>query len=349
MSLGPVMLDIEGTELSEEDRQLLRHPLVGAVILFSRNFRSIEQLSALIEDIHALRDPHLLVAVDHEGGRVQRFRDGFTRLPAMRRIGEIFDHDPKRAHRLAEAAGWVMASELRAVGVDFSFAPVLDLDYGVSSVIGDRSFHRDPIVVAELAAACIAGMRLAGMAATGKHFPGHGAVTADSHEAIPVDERIYEDIFSEDVVPYEHLINTGMAAVMPAHVIYPRVDAKPAGFSRFWLHEVLRKRLGFQGVIFSDDLNMEGASVAGDYVSRAEQALQAGCDMVLICNNRPAARQILNGLKLPPDPVKLSRLARMHGQHPLSWRDLHANKAWREAVAQLNALLENPTMELELK
>lgn len=349
MSLGPVMLDIEGTELNEEDRQLLRHPLVGAVILFSRNYESIEQITALIAEIHALRDPHLLVAVDHEGGRVQRFREGFTRLPAMRRIGEIFDHDAKRAHRLAEAAGWVMASELRAVGVDFSFAPVLDLDYGVSSVIGDRSFHRSPIVVSELAAAFIAGMRLAGMAATGKHFPGHGAVTADSHEAIPVDERIYEEIISDDVVPYEHLINTGMAAVMPAHVIYPRVDAKPAGFSRFWLHDVLRKRLGFQGVIFSDDLNMEGASVAGDYVSRAEQALQAGCDMVLICNNRPAARQILNGLKVQPDPVKLSRLARMHGQHPVKWRDLHANAAWREAVAQLNVLLENPTMELELK
>ena len=240
-----------------------------------------------------------------------------------------------------------MASELRAVGVDFSFAPVLDLDMGISTVIGDRAFHSDPIIVAELAAAYIAGMRLAGMPATGKHFPGHGAVSADSHEAVPVDERRFEDIFAEDVVPYEHLIGTGLAAVMPAHVIYPAADKQPAGFSGFWLREVLRKRLGFQGVIFSDDLNMEGASVAGDYLQRAEQALAAGCDMVLICNNRPAARQIVQGLHTASDPVRLARLARMHGQHPVRWEDLHNDPDWLKAVKTLQAMIEDPSLAFD--
>ncbi|MCW8829666.1 MAG: beta-N-acetylhexosaminidase, partial [Gammaproteobacteria bacterium] len=296
MSLGPVMVDLRGTVLEENEREILTHPLVGGIILFSRNYKDPQQLASLIADIHALRTPPLLVAVDHEGGRVQRFRQGFTRLPAARRFGEIHEHDPRRARQLAEQAGWVMASELRAVGVDFSFAPVLDLDYGISEVIGDRAFHRRPQVVAELASAMMLGMQRAGMAATGKHFPGHGAVEADSHEAIPVDRREVEAILHEDVVPYERMIANGMAAVMPAHVIYSEVDEQPAGFSSFWLREVLRKRLGFQGIIFSDDLNMEGASVAGDYVARARAALDAGCDMVLICNNPEAARSILDGL-----------------------------------------------------
>ncbi|MCW8927501.1 MAG: beta-N-acetylhexosaminidase, partial [Gammaproteobacteria bacterium] len=296
MSLGPVMVDLRGTVLEENEREILTHPLVGGIILFSRNYKDPQQLASLIADIHALRTPPLLVAVDHEGGRVQRFRQGFTRLPAARRFGEIHEHDSRRARQLAEQAGWVMASELRAVGVDFSFAPVLDLDYGISEVIGDRAFHRRPQVVAELASAMMLGMQRAGMAATGKHFPGHGAVEADSHEAIPVDRREVEAILHEDVVPYERMIANGMAAVMPAHVIYSEVDEQPAGFSSFWLREVLRKRLGFQGIIFSDDLNMEGASVAGDYVARARAALDAGCDMVLICNNPEAARSILDGL-----------------------------------------------------
>lgn len=348
MSLGPVMLDLQGTALDDEEREMLQHPLVGGVILFTRNYENPQQLAALIGEIHALRNPPLLIAVDHEGGRVQRFRQGFTRLPAMRRFGEIYDKDRRRARQLAEQAGWVMASELRAVGVDFSFAPVLDLDYGVSGVIGDRSFHRRPEVVAELANAVMQGMHKAGMAATGKHFPGHGAVEADSHEAIPVDSRHFEDIAAEDIKPFERLIDNGMAGVMPAHVIYEKVDSRPAGFSPFWLKEVLRQRLEFQGVIFSDDLNMEGASVAGDPLARAEAALAAGCDVALICNNRAGALQILRGLSSEPGPVLHARLARLHGRHPVTMEALHKDPAWRQAVQAMQELAENPTLSLEL-
>lgn len=339
MSLGPVMLDLQGTTLEEDEREMLRHPLVGGVILFTRNYESPRQLNELIAEIHALRSPPLLIAVDHEGGRVQRFRQGFTRLPAMRRFGEIYAEDKRRAKQLAEQAGWVMASELRAVGVDFSFAPVLDLDYGVSGVIGDRAFHRRPEVVAELAGAVMQGMHKAGMAATGKHFPGHGAVEADSHEAIPVDSRRYADIEAEDIVPFTRMIDNGMAAVMPAHVIYENVDPNPAGFSPFWLKEVLRGRLGFQGVIFSDDLNMEGASVAGDPVARAQSALAAGCDVALICNNREGALQILRGLSYQTNPVLHARLARLHGRHTVSLESLQQDPLWRQAVSAMQELV----------
>ncbi|HEY0721465.1 MAG TPA: beta-N-acetylhexosaminidase [Gammaproteobacteria bacterium] len=348
MSLGPVMVDVQGTSLDDEERELLCHPQVGAVILFSRNYQSPQQVKALIDEIHAVRDPHLLVAVDHEGGRVQRFRSGFAALPAVRLLGELYDHDKKRARHLAEQAGWVMASELRAVGVDFSFAPVLDLDLGRSGVIGNRAFHTQAAAAAELAGAYMLGMRRAGMAATGKHFPGHGYAEADSHLAIPEDDRPLADILQQDVVPYERLIPNGLAAIMPAHVIYSRVDAKPAGFSPFWLKEILRNRLGFQGVIFSDDLNMEGASVAGDYVARAEAALSAGCDMVLICNNRPAAWQILRGLHHLPEPVSQARLARMHGLHPVTWEELHDSPAWQQAVAAVEQITPSQTLALDL-
>lgn len=346
MSLGPIMLDLNGTRLEAEEREMLQHPLVGGVILFSRNYHDVEQLRALVAEIHALREPHLLVAVDHEGGPVQRFRSGFTRLPAARRFGELFERDPRRARQLAETAGWLMASELRAVGVDFSFAPVLDLDRGISRVIGVRAFHSDPEVVAALAGAYMHGMREAGMAATGKHFPGHGAVVEDSHEAIPVDEREYADIFAEDVVPFERLADQGLAAVMPAHVIYSRVAPEPAGFSPFWLREVLRNRLGFQGVIFSDDLNMEGASIAGGYPERAEAALSAGCDVAVICNNRAATLEILDGLKGHNDALLHARLARMHGLHPLTLEQLHRDPRWRRASEALQVLQEDPSLEL---
>ena len=338
MSLGPVMLDVAGFALSAEERERLRHPLTGGVILFGRNYESPGQIEALVAEIHALRNPPLLVAVDHEGGRVQRFRGGFTGLPAVARFGEVYDDNPKRGRRLAETAGWLMAAELRAVGVDFSFAPVLDVGRGISRVIGDRAFHASPEAVADLAHAYMTGMHRAGMAATGKHFPGHGGVEADSHVAIPVDERTYEDIAMEDILPFRRMIDYGLEGIMPAHVIYPRVDPQPAGFSRFWLQQVLRGELGFEGVIFSDDLSMEGAKVAGGVVARARAALAAGCDMVLVCNDPAAAGQVLDGLGRFDSPVSHLRLARMHGRHPVTRDELLADAGYREAVRAVGNL-----------
>ena len=349
MSLGPVMLDVEGVELNAEDRAILQHPLVGGVILFSRNFESMAQLEALVQAIHAIRTPRLLIAVDHEGGRVQRFREGFTRLPAMARFGEVYDRDKKKARALAKLCGWLMAVELRAVDIDFSFAPVLDLDYGVSTVIGDRAFHARAEVVAELTHDFIEGMHEAGMAATGKHFPGHGAIAADSHIAIPVDHRPFDEINAHDIVPFRRLIKSNLTAIMPAHVIYDQVDSLPAGFSPFWLKEVLRKRLNFQGVIFSDDLDMKGASVISEaYPERARAALAAGCDMVLVCNNRPEAIKVLDGLGEYDDPVSHVRLARMHGRHPTNWQKLKQNVRWRSAVETMSKYQDNPNLNLEL-
>lgn len=338
MPLGPVMLDVQGTTLLPEEARMLRHPLAGGVILFTRNYASPEQLTDLVASIHALREPRLLVAVDHEGGRVQRFRPGFTALPSARRFGELYAQDRRRARRLAGVAGWVMAGELRACGVDFSFAPVLDLDRGVCEVIGDRAFHASPDAVATLAHSFMLGMRQAGMVATGKHFPGHGAVSADSHLALPVDGRSYADIEMEDLVPFRRLISYGLAGIMPAHVLYPQIDAQPAGFSAFWLKEVLRRRLGFQGVIFSDDLSMEGAAGAGDYLSRARQALRAGCDMILVCNNPSGAAQVLHGLENISNPVLQIRLARMHGRRFTAQAERHKDTRWQQARQAVAAL-----------
>ncbi|HEX8987001.1 MAG TPA: beta-N-acetylhexosaminidase [Rhodocyclaceae bacterium] len=302
--MGPLMIDIAGTRLSDLDRERLVHPLVGGVILFSRNYESPVQLLSLCTDIHALR--RLPIAVDHEGGRVQRFRDGFTRLPAMRRLGDWWDEDAEAAKEAARALGFVLAAELRAHGVDFSFAPVLDLDWGRSGVIGDRAFHRDPHAVIELAGSLIAGLRDAGAIACGKHFPGHGWVQADSHVAIPVDERSLARLTS-DMRPYRAL---KLDAVMPAHVIYPDVDTKPAGFSRAWL-EMLREELRFDGVIFSDDLSMEGASVAGDIVARADAAWDAGCDMLLVCNAPDAVGELLQRWRPKLDVPRAQRVQRL--------------------------------------
>ncbi len=339
MTLGPVMLDVAGFTLTPGERERLRHPLTGGVILFTRNYQSPEQIEALVREIHQLRQPPLLVAVDHEGGRVQRFREGFTSLPAVARFGEMYDENPKRGRRLAETAGWLMAVELRAVGVDFSFAPVLDVGRGIGQVIGDRAFHASPEAVADLAHAYMTGMHRAGMAATGKHFPGHGGVEADSHVAVPVDERRYQDIYMEDIVPFERMIQYGLEGIMPAHVVYPKVDPHPSGFSRFWLQQVLRGELGFEGVIFSDDLSMEGAKVVGGgVVGRARAALAAGCDMVLVCNDPVAAGELLDGLGQHDNPVSLMRLARMHGRHPVTRADLLADAGYREAVRAVGNL-----------
>ncbi|MCF6217172.1 MAG: beta-N-acetylhexosaminidase [Gammaproteobacteria bacterium] len=348
MSLGPLMLDLQGVELTAEEREILQNPLVGGVILFSRNYESPEQLTALISEIHTLRKPKLLVAVDHEGGRVQRFRSGFSRLPAVSQIGVNYKERPRYAKELAETAGWLMAAELRAVGVDFSFAPVLDLDYGQSEVVGDRAWHRDPQAVAELSHAYMTGMQSAGMAATGKHFPGHGWVSGDSHTAMPVDERRYEDIYPDDILPFERMINYGMAAIMPAHVIYSRCDEQPAGFSPFWLQEVLRRRLNFQGVIFSDDLSMAAAGAGGGFVERAEKALDAGCDMLLVCNDRSAVLEILQGLKDRNDAASHSRLARMHGRHRVTRVELLRDPAWEQAVMVMDRLHDDDELLLDI-
>jgi beta-N-acetylhexosaminidase len=282
---GPLMLDVAGLELTAIERERLAHPLVGGVILFARNYDSPAQLKALTASIRALRAPSLLIAVDHEGGRVQRFREGFTSIEPMRALGGRWDRDVAAAAAEARKVGTTIASELGAHGVDFSFAPVLDLDYGASTVIGDRALHRNPNAVAHLAAALCEGLRVGGMAAVAKHFPGHGFIAADSHAETPVDERPLAALEKDDLVPFAVLVRHHIEGVMPAHVIYPAVDAQPAGYSTIWLQDVLRKRLGFDGLIFSDDLSMAGAKVAGGIAARAEAACTAGCDMVLLCND----------------------------------------------------------------
>ncbi|MCY7389140.1 MAG: beta-N-acetylhexosaminidase [Burkholderiales bacterium] len=290
------MADVGGLELVADDITRLQHPLIGGVILFARNFSSPEQLKTLTAGIHELREPPLLIAVDHEGGRVQRFREGFTQIPPMRLLGLQWDVSRQDATHLSENVGYVMASELIAHGIDFSFAPVLDVDWGESGVIGDRAFHKEPVAIAELGSALIAGMEKAGMGAVGKHYPGHGFVRADSHHEVPIDERSFEEINQADLIPFKLLAEQGLRAVMPAHVIYPLVDSKPAGFSSKWLKEILRGEIGFDGLIFSDDLSMEGASTAGSVTQRAYAALNAGCDMVLLCNDPVLADELLQGL-----------------------------------------------------
>lgn len=348
MSLGPVMLDLVGTSISQEEKEMLRHPQTGGVILFTRNYESPQQIKALIDEIHALRSPHLLVAVDHEGGRVQRFREGFTHIPAAAEYGRAYARDKKQGKLLAQECGWLMAAECRAVGVDMSFAPVLDMGLGVSGVIGDRAFHSKPEVIAELAHSFMQGMQQAGMAATGKHFPGHGCVREDSHTAQPVDPRPLEDIMLQDMLPFERMMHFGMAAVMPAHVVYSAVDNKPAGYSSIWLQQILRQQLNFQGVIFSDDLSMQAAGVAGDFADRAQTALQAGCDMVLVCNHTQAAQQVLESLEDYLNPVSQMRLIRMHGRGKIDREQLMASERWRSVVDKIKQLDDSPNLELDV-
>jgi beta-N-acetylhexosaminidase len=340
MAIAPLMLDLEGTELTLEEKELLKHPYCGGLIFFSRNFESVEQLEKLIHDIRAATPNRILLSVDHEGGRVQRFRDGFTKLPALAKLYEESE-DEATALRAAHHHAWLMASELRAMDIDFSFAPVLDLNYGVSEVIGDRAFHGEIDIVESMSKAYIAGMHDAGMAATGKHFPGHGAVVADSHLEIPVDERDFETINKVDMQPFAKSILNGLDAVMPAHVIYPDVDSQPAGFSQVWLQNILRKQLAFDGVIFSDDLNMEGASFAGNYAQRATAALDAGCDMVLVCNNRPGVIQVMDQASIDLETVERldsqRRLARMRGQTHINRSALLDTDRWNEIESEMRA------------
>jgi beta-N-acetylhexosaminidase len=348
MSLGPLMIDLAGTEISAEERALLRHPLVGGVILFTRNYVDPAQLTALVSAIHAERSPPLIVAVDQEGGRVQRFRPGFSLLPPARRIGHEFDLDARAGVTLARSLGWLMAAELRAHGVDISFAPCIDLDQGVSEVIGDRAFHARPEAVGQLALAWMQGMREAGMAATAKHFPGHGAVVADSHLALPVDRRPLPDL-APDLAPYRRLIANGLPAVMVAHVLFPAVDPAPSSLSARWIRDVLRGELGFQGVVFADDLSMGGAAAAyGDVVARARQALSAGCDMLPVCNNRASVNELLARLDVEPQPASSLRLVRLHGRAGAPARaSLEASPEWARARELLARTATAPPLTLD--
>ena len=330
---GPVVVDVLGPVLTDEDRERMRHPAAGAVILFARNYENPLQLRGLTEEIEKLREPALPVCVDHEGGRVQRFKEGFTAIPPMRALGKQWDRDREKGRELATSIGYIIAAELGAHGVDFSFAPVLDLDYGGSSVIGDRALHFDPTAVGALGACLVKGLAQGGLGAVGKHFPGHGYAEADSHVAVPRDDRTFREISRKDIVPYKAVIEAGLAGVMPAHVIYPQVDPLPAGYSAHWLQEVLRKQLGFQGIVFSDDLSMEGAAVAGGPPERARAAMAAGCDMVLLCNNPAALDALLQSLAEVPlaNPAGLDRMRKQGG------RDLRKSVAYREALETLQS------------
>lgn len=343
------MIDVEGLELSPEDREVLAHPLVGGVILFTRNYENREQLSQLVSQIHTLREPRLIVAVDHEGGPVQRFREDFTHLPAMAQLGALYDHHRDQALKLTEDVGWLLATELRSVGVDHSFTPVLDIEKKGSSVLKGRTFHRDPQVVAELGRRLMAGLQQAGMQATGKHFPGHGGVLEDSHDELPVDPRSYEDIYATDILPFERMIHYGLAGIMPAHVVYEQLDKMPAGFSRFWLGEVLRTRLEFTGLIFSDDLSMAGAHVVGGYTDRAAAALEAGCDVLLVCNNRSGAVEVLDDIKPVDNPALQLRIAHMHGRRSGDAGDYRESDRWQSVCNSIRLLQDEFPQEQELK
>jgi len=331
--IGPLMIDIAGHELTALDREKIAHPNTGALILFARNYDHPEQLQALVQTIRNARKGPLLIAVDQEGGRVQRFQNGFTRLPPAAAYAQRPD--------LAEAAGWLMAAEVLAMDVDFSFAPVLDVDCGISEIIGNRSFSTDSAQAADLAGNFIKGMRAAGMSATGKHFPGHGAVALDSHLTLPVDERSLDEIRARDLLPFQRTIEQGLEAVMPAHVIYPQVDDKPAGFSPIWLQRILRGELAFDGAIFSDDLSMEGAAGVGDFMDRAHLAQEAGCDMLLVCNNPGAAEQVLDRLPIKNDEHRERRLQAMRGRSTFSRIDLRQSDQWQRIAADIQRLTES--------
>lgn len=335
--LGPVILDLKDKALSEEEIEILAHPKVAGVILFSRNYDSPSQLIDLCYHIRKSRSLPLLITVDQEGGRVQRFREGFSALPALAKIGQLHQNKPEEALKLAETCGWLIAAELLSVGVDLSFAPVLDLNTG-SPAIGDRAFHSDPAIVTKLAQAIIKGMHEVGMASTGKHFPGHGSVTTDSHLTLPIDNREWKEVANQDLLPFKNLIQSGIRAMMPAHIVFSKMDDKAVGFSPFWLQTILRKQLEFNGVIFSDDLNMEGASFAGNYTERAQAALEAGCDMVLICNNRQGAIEILD--HLPNDYVlDETKFKSLLGKQHFNYQSLRNTSLWKQQNERLKGYL----------
>jgi len=341
MAIGPLMIDIAGTSLTEEDKAVIQDPLVGGVIYFARNYESTEQISRLTKDIRQL-SPELLIAVDQEGGRVQRFKKGFTRLPAMQQFLPLYREQPDTTLRLVEDCGWLMAVELLTVGIDFSFAPVLDVDDNQCDVIADRSFSNDPNEVSILAQAFMAGMHSAGMATTGKHFPGHGSVIEDSHKELPYDFRHLEAVQSHDLIPFVKLLPT-LNAVMPAHIIFPEVDSASVGFSHYWLQTILRQQMNFEGVIFSDDLSMEGAAAIGGYLKRAQAAQSAGCDMLLVCNNRGGVSDILKA-GLPTKNKEQQQKRRLSMRAKQQWNDgqLQIHPRYEQTQSTLSAMIATP-------
>jgi len=351
MSLGPLMIDIAGAELTAEDREIIVHPAVGGLILFARNYSDRAQIKELIAEIHSVREavaaPALLIAVDQEGGRVQRFRDGFTRLPPLSWIGQQYDQDPVAGRRLALVAARLMASEVLDTGADFSFAPVVDIDRKRCEIIGDRALHANPVAVSELALAYMQGMRQAGMAATAKHFPGHGSVIGDSHLVLPVDDRSYSELM-DDMRPYRTMLGDGLHAVMLAHIRYTQVDPQIASLSAYWINSVLRRELGFAGAIFSDDLSMKGAAVGGAVPERALTALRAGADMVLVCNDREAIPAVLNALTEYSSPVSHARLAAMRKNDTNYQQYVYGGSSWQRDLAQVSAMMDaRPAFELD--
>ncbi len=340
--VGPVLLDLSGPAITDEEVRRLRHPSAGGVILFSRNYSDPDQLTDLIRTIRSIR-PELLIAVDHEGGRVQRFRNGFSRLPPAASYGLHSGRAGLTPEAAAELAGWLMAAELRTFDIDFSFAPVLDVDRCTSRVIGDRSFSGEAASVACWAKAFWQGMRRAGMPGVGKHFPGHGSVVADSHVALPLDERDFASIEAWDLLPFRELIAEGLEGIMPAHVLYSNCDASPAGFSRFWIDEVLRKQLGFDGAVFSDDLSMAGAACAGDVTERAASALAAGCDMILVCNAPGHLDAVLDAVASRNAADSSNRLSAMRGRTQVDRDELLASRTWQEARAAIERINDSPT------
>ena len=336
LPFGPVMIDVAGLTLTDIEKEIINHPNTGAIILFARNFADPEQMTDLITEIRAARNGTILIAVDQEGGRVQRFQNGFTRLPPAACYADF----PDDTARLAHSAGWLMAAELLAIGVDFSFAPVLDVDCGISTIIGNRAFAQDEYQAARLASSFRKGMNEAGMAAVGKHFPGHGAIAQDSHLTLPIDERDLNSIRAKDLVPFQRLINEGLEGIMPAHVVYPQIDTQPAGFSAIWIKQILRQELGYEGVVFSDDLSMEGASVAGNFKDRARLALQAGCDMVLVCNNPEAAIQVLESTPIEENAAREKRLSNMIGKPQIKLPQLLKTEKWQTLSKQISCITE---------
>lgn len=345
MSLGPLMIDLKGPSLDADERRWLASPLVGGVILFKRNYQSREQLEALVADIHAVRSPPLVVTVDHEGGRVQRFREGFTQLPPMRVLGHLYDEDPSAALRAAGWFGWLMAAELRAVGIDMSFAPCVDRDLGLAAVIGDRALHPEASVVARLALRFASGAKRAGMAITAKHFPTHAGAVADSHTDLAVDRREYVDL-EDDLYAYRRLIDAGLSAVMAAHVSFPAVDPTPASSSSWWINECLRGELRFRGCVISDDVSMAGAAAGGSTRARVRASLDAGCDVVLVCNAPHEVPGVLEDLRGYASPAGQVRWARLHGRAGEPWHALTASAEWRTAVAVLEGLAARPELTL---